>query len=65
MVVLRNPKDMLVSYYHFYKVNKDCVGDYTATFDQFFEAFKGKFTSAHCVDPFSENFYYYGFILDV
>ena len=44
MVVLRNPKDMLVSYYHFYKVNKDCVGDYNATFDQFFEAFKGKFT---------------------
>ena len=41
IVVLRNVKDTVVSYYSFYKNNK-ILGNYTGSFDEFFEIFKQK-----------------------
>ena len=41
IVVLRNPKDVLVSQYHFYRMNKK-VGPFTGTWDEFFEMFQNK-----------------------
>jgi len=39
--VMRNPKDMLVSTYHFYKMNK-ALGQFKGSWDEFFELFKSK-----------------------
>jgi len=39
--VMRNPKDMLVSTYHFYKMNK-ALGQFQGSWDEFFELFKAK-----------------------
>ena len=41
VVMLRNPKDTLVSFYHFYKVNR-AFGPFTGTWDDFFEIVKKK-----------------------
>ena len=41
IVSLRNVKDMLVSNYHFYRMN-EALGNYSGTFDEFFEMFKEK-----------------------
>ena len=39
ILVLRNVKDQLVSYYHFYRMNSG-FGNFTGTFDEFFELFR-------------------------
>ncbi len=39
IVVMRNPKDALVSYYHFMRMNKG-LGQYKGTWDDFFEIVK-------------------------
>lgn len=39
IVGFRNPKDILVSYYHFHKVNNN-FGPYKGSWDEFFEAYK-------------------------
>jgi len=39
IVMIRNPKDVLVSLFHFYKMNKT-HGPYTGTWEQFFDMFK-------------------------
>ncbi len=41
IVVMRDPKDMLVSYYHMYKKVK-LLGPFTGSFDEFFELFMNK-----------------------
>ena len=41
IVVMRNVKDCLVSYYHFMRMNKR-LADFDGTFDEFFEMFKNK-----------------------
>ena len=41
IVVMRNVKDCLVSYYHFMRMNKD-LADFDGTFDEFFEMFENK-----------------------
>ena len=41
IVVMRNVKDCLVSYYHFMRMNKG-LADFDGTFDEFFEMFKNK-----------------------
>lgn len=41
LLVSRNPKDMLASYYHFYQMNK-FFDQYTGTWDEFFELFKNQ-----------------------
>ena len=40
-MVMRNPKDMLVSLFHFYKINKN-LGLFDRSWDAFFELFKCK-----------------------
>jgi hypothetical protein len=42
IVVMRNPKDVLVSFYHLYKIAPDFCGNYSGTWDDFFELFKEK-----------------------
>ncbi|ELT87177.1 hypothetical protein CAPTEDRAFT_159887 [Capitella teleta] len=41
IVGYRNPKDSLVSLYHFYRMNRH-LGNFAGTFDEFFELFKDK-----------------------
>ena len=41
IVVMRNPKDVLVSQFNFYRANK-AYGEFTGTFDEFFLMFKNK-----------------------
>ena len=45
IAVMRNPKDVLVSQYHFYQMNTR-LGPFTGTWDEFFEMFKNK--ELHC-----------------
>ncbi len=39
IVGMRNPKDMLVSFYHFYRMNK-AMGAFSGSWDEFFELYK-------------------------
>ena len=41
IIGLRNPKDVIVSLYHFYRMNKG-LGSFSDSFDEFFEMFKNK-----------------------
>ena len=41
IVGMRNIKDTLVSYYHFYRMNT-AFGNFTGTWDEFFELFKNR-----------------------
>ena len=41
IIVLRNPKDVLVSEYHFYRMSCD-FGKFRGSWDEFFEMFKNK-----------------------
>ena len=41
IIIMRNIKDVLVSYYHFYKANHT-FGFFTGSFEEFFELFKSK-----------------------
>ena len=41
IIIIRNIKDVLVSYYHFYKANIT-FGFFTGSFEEFFELFKSK-----------------------
>ena len=41
VVIMRNPKDTLVSLYHFYRMNK-ALGQFSGNWDEFFELYKNK-----------------------
>ena len=41
VVVMRNPKDMLVSLFHFYRINKN-LGLFDRSWDDFFDFSKAK-----------------------
>ena len=41
IVIFRNPKDTIVSFYHFYRINK-ILGEFTGTFHEFFELVKAR-----------------------
>ncbi len=41
IVIVRNPKDTLVSFFHFYRMH-EALGNFTGSWDQFFEAFKNR-----------------------
>ncbi len=59
--VLRNPKDTLVSYYHFYRMNIQ-LGWFNGTWDQFFEMVKEK--DLYWGDYFDHIVEWYKFLKD-
>jgi len=53
VVIMRNVKDTLVSFFNFYKIMKNVLGGFTGTWEDFLELFKSKYM--HAGDYFDFN----------